>query len=70
MKFVLAYTLCSAITGMCNTTMIHPKTFDTWSECAKGGAVMTIQLNNKFKEKVNREKLYVTYFCNEKKIDA
>ena len=70
MKFVLAYTLCSAITGMCNTTAIHPTTFDSWSECAKGGAVMTIQMNNKFSEKFNKEKLYITYFCNQKKIDA
>jgi hypothetical protein len=37
MKFVLAYTLCSAITGLCNTTMIHPTTFNSWSECAKDG---------------------------------
>ena len=27
MKFVLAYTLCSAITGMCNTPVVHPVDF-------------------------------------------
>ena len=69
MKFVLAYTLCSAITGLCNTTMIHPTTFDSWSDCAKGGATVTIQLNNKYSEKFNEQKLYLTYFCNEKKGD-
>ena len=70
MKFLLAYTICSAITGLCNNTMIYPERFDTWSNCAKQGAVITIQLNNKFPEKFNEEKLYVTYFCNEKGEDA
>ena len=63
--FILAYTLCSAITGMCNNTMTLPKHFDSWTECAKAGAVLTIQYNNRYAEKFNKEKLYITYFCNE-----
>ena len=65
MKFILAYTLCSAITGFCNNTMVHPVEYNSWSECAIGGAEVTIQLNQKYSEK----KLYLSYFCNEVSIE-
>jgi len=67
--FILAYTLCSAITGMCNNTMTLPHHFESWTECAKAGAVVTIKLNNIHAEKFNKEKLYIKYFCNENHIN-
>ena len=65
MKFVLSYTICSAITGFCNTPAIHPVKFDTWTDCTKGGATVTIRVTNEYKEKFNEDKLYISYFCNE-----
>jgi len=72
MKFVLAYTICSAITGFCNTPVVHPQHFNTWTDCTKHGAVVTIKVTNDFLEKFNDKELYVSYFCNkvEKKQDA
>jgi hypothetical protein len=64
MKFVLAYTICSAMTGFCNTPVVHPTDFNTWTDCTKHGAVVSIKTTNNFLEKFNEEKLYVTYFCN------
>ena len=60
MKFVLAYTICSAITGFCNTPAVHSVKFNTWTDCTKAGATVTIKVTNEFKEK-----LYISYFCNE-----
>ena len=65
MKFVLAYTICSAITGMCNTTALSPVEFNSWTDCTKAGAAATIKVTNKNIEAFNKDKLYVTYFCNE-----
>ena len=67
MKFVLAYTICSAITGFCNTPVVHPTYFNTWTDCTKHGAVVTIKTTNDFLEKFNKDKLYISYFCNEHK---
>ena len=67
MKFVLAYSICSAISGMCNTPVVHPVDFQSWTDCTKHGAVVTIKVTNEFQEKFNQEKLYVSYFCNEHK---
>ena len=64
MKFVLAYTICSAITGLCNNTSVSPVEFHNWTDCTKAGAVATIKVTNKNLEQFNKEKLYVTYFCN------
>ena len=67
MKFVLAYTICSAITGFCNNTAVSPIEFNTWTDCTKAGAIATIKVTNENIEKFDKEKLYVTYFCNEHK---
>jgi len=64
MKFVLAYTICSAITGLCNNTTLSPVEFNSWTDCTKAGAAATITVTNKNIEKFNKEKLYITYFCN------
>ena len=65
MKFVLAYTICSAITGLCNNTSVSPIEFNSWTDCTKAGAAATIKVTNEYVDKFNKEKLYVTYFCNE-----
>ena len=67
MKFVLAYTICSAITGFCNTPAVHPVKFDTWTDCTKAGAVASIEIVNNNLEQFNEEKLYISYFCNQVK---
>jgi hypothetical protein len=64
MKFVLAYTICSAITGMCNNTTLSPMEFYTWSDCNKAGALATVEVINYNTKIFNEEELYVTYFCN------
>ena len=69
MKFVLAYTICSAITGMCNNTALSPVEFNSWTDCTKAGAMASIKVINENIQKFNKEKLYVTYFCNEHKGD-
>ena len=65
MKFVLAYTICSAITGLCNNTTVSPIEFNSWTDCTKAGAIASVQVVNNNLEKFNEKKLYVTYFCNQ-----
>ena len=65
MKFILAYTICSAITGMCNNTTVSTVEFNSWSDCVKAGSLSTVEIVNQYEEKFNEEKLYITYFCNE-----
>jgi len=50
---------------MCNTPVVHPIDFNTWTDCTKHGAVVTIKATNDFLEKFNNQKLYISYFCNE-----
>ena len=65
MKFILAFSICSAITGYCNNTMTIDKQFNTWTECVIGGSQLTIEYATRQEEKINKDKLYITYFCNE-----
>jgi len=65
MKFILAFSICSAITGYCNNTMTVNKEFNTWTECVIGGSQLTIEYATRQEEKINKDKLYITYFCNE-----
>lgn len=65
MKFVLAYTLCSAITGMCNTPTITGMEFYKWSDCNKAGALATVEVINYNSEKFDEEMLFVTYSCRQ-----
>jgi len=64
-KFILAFSVCSAISGYCNNTMTVDRQFDSWSECVKAGSHLTIEYAKKMEEKVNKNKLYISYFCNE-----
>jgi hypothetical protein len=65
MKFILAFSICSAITGYFNNTMTVDKEFNTWTECVIGGSQLTIEYATRQEEKINKDKLYITYFCNE-----
>ena len=65
MHYVLAFSICSAITGFCNTTMTIGHQFNKWSECVIAGSQLTIEYAQKQEEKINKDKLYITYFCNE-----
>ena len=65
MKFILAYTICSAITGLCNNTTVLPMEFNSWTDCTKAGASVTINVTTEFEQKFNKDKLYISYFCNE-----
>ena len=65
MHYVLAFSICSAITGFCNTTMTLDHQFNKWSECVIAGSQLTIEYAKKMEEKVNTDKLYISYFCNE-----
>jgi hypothetical protein len=65
MHYILAFSICSAITGFCNNTMTIDREFKTWSECVIGGSHLTIEYAKKMEEKVNTDKLYISYFCNE-----
>ena len=56
MKFVLAYTICSAITGMCNNTALSPVEFNSWTDCTKAGAMATIKVTNENLENFNEKK--------------
>ena len=69
MKFILAFSICSAITGYCNNTMTVDREFNTWTECVIGGSQLTIEYAKKMEEKVNKDKLYISYFCNENHSD-
>ena len=65
MKFILILSICSAISGTCQTTGIHPQKFDTWSECVKAGANEIIKATEIYEDRVNKQRLVVSYFCNE-----
>ena len=65
MKFILAFSICSAITGFCNNTATIKPAYKTWTECVVAGSELTINFAKLKEEQINNEKLYVTYFCNE-----
>jgi hypothetical protein len=39
--------------------------FDKWSDCVIAGSELTIKYATKQEEQINKDKLYITYFCNE-----
>jgi len=65
MHYVLAFSICSAITGFCNSTNTLDYKFDKWSDCVIAGSELTIKYATKQEEQINKDKLYITYFCNE-----
>jgi len=69
MKFILAFSICSAITGFCNNTMTIDKDYKSWSECVGAGGQMIVDLSEKKTAMLDKDKLYMSYFCNEVKIE-
>jgi hypothetical protein len=69
MKFILAFSICSAITGYCNNTMTLPTKFDSWSECVGAGGKLIQSFSVEMEETIEEKKLYMNYFCNEKNVD-
>lgn len=69
MKFILAFTVCSAITGYCNNTMTLPTKFDSWAECVGAGGKLIETFSVEMEETIEDRKLYMNYFCNEKNVD-
>ena len=65
MKFILAFTMCSAITGFCNNTMTLPIKFDRWSDCVGAGGRLIVDFSQKMETSIDERKLYMNYFCNE-----
>ena len=65
MKFILAFSICSAITGFCNNTATVPTEYNSLTECVNGGAKIITTFTERYETKMNEEKLYVSYFCNE-----
>ena len=69
MKFILAFSICSAITGFCNTTSTMPTEFNSWSECVSAGGKFIQTFSVEMEDNINNNKLYMNYFCNEIKYD-
>jgi hypothetical protein len=65
MKFILVLSLCSTLSGTCQTLGIPKERFDSWSECVKAGAEQIIKTTETFEDKFNKQRLVVSYFCNE-----
>jgi hypothetical protein len=65
MYYILAFAICSAVTGDCTFPRTLPTQFDKWSECVIAGSELTIEYATKQEEQINKDKLYITYFCNE-----
>jgi hypothetical protein len=65
MKFILAFSICSAITGYCNNTATLPTEFKSWSECIGAGGTFIQSFSIEMKESIEDNKLYMNYFCNE-----
>jgi hypothetical protein len=43
MYYILAFAICSAVTGDCTTPRTLPTQFDKWSECVIAGSEITIE---------------------------
>lgn len=65
MKFILVFSVCSAITGFCNNPTVIKPPYNTWTECVVKGSELTIAFAIEKEKLINTEKLYISYFCNE-----
>ena len=65
MKFILAFSICSAITGYCNNTATLPTEFSSWSECVCAGCKFIQTFTTEMQQSIDDRKLYMNYFCNE-----
>ena len=69
MKFLLVFSICSAISGSCGSPIELAVKHNSWSECVNAGGVLIQDFSVKMKESIDIDKLYLSYFCNEIKID-
>ena len=69
MKFLLVFSICSAITGFCYDPHKIDVNYNTWAECVGAGGVLTKDFSEKMVEKINNQKLYISYTCYEIKVD-
>ena len=65
MKFILAFSICSAITGFCNNTATLSTEFNSWSKCVGAGGKLIENFSVEMKDTIEENKLYMNYFCNE-----
>ena len=65
MYYILVFAICSAVTGDCTPPRTLPTQFDKWTECVIAGSEITIEYATQMEEKINKDKLYISYFCNE-----
>jgi len=49
--------------------MTIDKDYKSWSECVGAGGQMIVDLSEKKTDMLNKDKLYMSYFCNEVEID-
>tara|TARA_A100001201_G_scaffold27683_1_gene30344 strand:+ start:103 stop:264 length:162 start_codon:yes stop_codon:yes gene_type:complete len=49
--------------------MTIDKDYKSWSECVGAGGQMIVDLSEKKTAMLNKDKLYMSYFCNEVEID-
>ena len=54
MKFILAFSICSAITGFCNNTATLPTEFNSWSECVNAGGKLIINFSQEMKQNIEQ----------------
>ena len=52
MKFILAFSICSAITGYCNNTATLPTEFKSWSECVGAGGKVIINFSREMETSI------------------
>jgi hypothetical protein len=67
MKFILAFSICSAINGFCNDTATLPAKFNYWSECVHEGGKLIVVFSEEMKTSIEENKLYLSYSCHEVK---
>jgi len=69
MKFLLVFSICSAITGFCYDPHQIDKNYSSWAECVGAGGELTLDFSTKVVEKINKNKLYISYTCYEIQVD-
>ena len=65
MKFLLVFSICSAVTAYCNNPMKIETQYNSWSECVGAGGLLIKDFSVKMEDSINKDKLYMNYFCNE-----
>ena len=70
MKFILTFSICSAITGFCDNPLIIEKPFNSWTECVGYGGAIITDFAITMKEHAETGKLFVSYFCTEQTLNS